>query len=316
MNHFSIAFYNTENFFDANDDEFKHDVDFTPNGRKKWTDNRYRIKVKKIGQAISQLGMAETGNPPLFVGLAEVENANVLNDLVHSEFLKEFNYQFIHFESLDERGIDTALIYRADLIQPIKVEAIQLTFPEFGDPTDFSRDVLYVKFKFHHHIIHAFVMHLPSRRDDDVNRDFRNLILTKVRKRMDEIFTKEPEAYIILMGDMNGNPDDLDAVNILQTRNVNQMNPNELFNPMFELKKNTGSLKHEGKWILFDQILFSHAFFNSLSGMVWLKTDVYKDKLIQDSDRRFSGSPFRTYAGNRYLGGYSDHFPVYAILNH
>ncbi len=315
MNHFSIGFYNTENFFDTSDDSFKHDNEFTPNGSKKWTEKRYRNKVRKIGQAISQLGLKETSRPPLFVGLAEVENAKVLNDLIHSENLNEFNYNYIHFESLDERGIDTALIYRKDLIHPENIEPIRLTFPETGDPTDFTRDVLYVQFKFQEYLIHTFVMHLPSRRDVDVNRDFRNMILTKVRKRMDDIFEQNPDSYIVLMGDMNGNPDDLDAVNILKTKEVNQIEPHELYNPMFELKKSTGSLKHAGKWILFDQVLFSHSFFQP-SGIVWDHTEVYRDKMIQDWDRRFSGSPFRTYAGNKYLGGYSDHFPVYAILNY
>lgn len=316
MNHFSIAFYNTENFFDPNDDSLTHDGDFTPNGKKKWTESRYRIKVKKIGQAISLIGLNETGRPPMFVGLAEVENARVLNDLVQSEFLEEFNYDYIHFESLDERGVDTAMIYRKDFITPDTVEPIRLQFPEFGDPTDFTRDVLYVKFNLKEMFIHTFVLHLPSRRDVDVNRDFRNLIMKKVREKMDEILAEDPNAYIVIMGDMNGNPDDIDAVEILKTRDVSQMEAGEMFNPMFGLRKSSGSLRHAGKWILFDQILFSKAFFEPINGFVWYKTEVFKDRLVQEWDRRFSGSPFRTYAGNRYLGGYSDHFPVYAILNY
>src|SRR5690606_11028611 len=261
MNPFSIGFYNTENFFDIHDDVIHHDRDFTPHGSKKWTEKRYRNKVKKIGQAISQLGLKETGNPPLFVGLAEVENEKVLTDLINSEHLKEFDYQFIHFESLDERGMDTAILYRKDFIFPETVEPLRFVFPETVIPKDFTRDVLYVEFKFKDFFIHTFVMHLPSRRDVDVNRNFRSLILTKIRKRVDEILDRNPNAYIILMGDMNGNPEDSDATSILKTRDVNQMEPDEFFNPMFHLRKSTGTLIHEGNWILFDQILFSHSFF-------------------------------------------------------
>lgn len=315
MNHFSIAFYNTENLFDPFDDSKTHDVDFTPNGSKQWTEKRYRDKIWKIGQAISQLGLKETGKPPLIVGLAEIENARVMNDLIHSEHLEEFNYGYIHFESLDERGIDTALIYRRDLIDVEKAEPIRFAFPEV-DPTDFSRDVLYVRFKLHEFEVHTFTMHLPSRRDVDMNRDFRNLTLTKIRIRIDEILKENPEAYIILMGDMNGNPDDLDAVNILKTRDINQMEPGELFNPMLALRKNTGSLMHAGKWILFDQILLSQSFFQPLDGIVWIRTEVYRERMVQERNKRFSGLPFRTFAGNKYLGGYSDHFPVYAIFNY
>src|SRR5690606_24201701 len=107
----------------------------------------------------------------LFMGLAEVENAKVLTDLVNSEFLKEYEYDFIHFDSLDERGMDTALLYRKDLILPEYIEPLRFVFPEIGIPTDFTRDVLYVKLKCREFIIHNFVMHLPSRRDIDVNRD-------------------------------------------------------------------------------------------------------------------------------------------------
>jgi len=316
MNHFSIAFYNTENFFDPEDDSLTHDGDFTPNGRKKWTEKRYRNKVWKIGQAVSLLGLSETGNPPLFVGLAEIENAKVLQDLIQSDHLDEFNYDYIHFESLDERGIDTAMIYRKDLINPLVAEPIRLQFPETGIPSDFTRDILYVKFNLNELELHTFVLHLPSRQNVDVNRDFRNLIMRKLRARMDEILEEDPNAYIVIMGDMNGNPDDPDAVEILKTRDINQLEPGEMFNPMFGLRKSVGSLRYAGKWILFDQILFSKAFFEPLNGFVWNRTEVFKDRIIQEWDKRFSGSPFRTYAGNKYLGGYSDHFPVYAILNY
>lgn len=314
MRTFSVGFYNTENFFDFNDDAFNHDKDFTPGGSKKWTENRYRNKVKKIGQAISLPGLKETGSPPLFAGLAEVENAKVLNDLVHCEHLIRFGYEYIHFDSPDERGMDTAVIFRKNLINPEFAEPIRFRFPGTDMANDFTRDVLYVRFKLQDFLIHTFVMHLPSRRDMDVNRNFRNHILKTIRNRVDEIL-EDPNAYVILMGDMNGNPDDPDAVSILKTREVHAMNPSELFNPMLRLRKSTGSLIHEGNWILYDQMIFSHSFFQP-GGLSWVDTQVFRNRMLQSGSRKFSGLPFRTFAGNKYLGGYSDHFPVYAILNY
>src|SRR5690606_28673187 len=146
MPSFSIGFYNTENFFDYHDNLHNHDRDFTPTGSKKWTENRYWNKVTRIGQVISQMRLEETGNPSLFMGLAEVENAKVLTDLVNSEFLKDYEYDFIHFDSLDERGMDTAMLYRKNLISPEYIEPLRFVFPETGLPTDFTRDVLYVRF--------------------------------------------------------------------------------------------------------------------------------------------------------------------------
>jgi len=314
----TIAFYNTENFFDVSDDPQKHNNEYTPEGSRKWTKKRYENKVWKIAAVISEIGRQETGEPPLVIGLAEIENDTVLKDLIQSEHLKEFDYQYIHYDSLDERGIDNAVLYRENLIRLVKSEPLHFTFPEDAiSPEDFTRDILYVQFELKRNIIHTFVLHLPSRRDIDVNRDFRNLILEKIRRKADEILNENPNAYIIIMGDFNGNPDDEDARSILRTTDDPLLNQDEFFNPMFRFKYKTGSLKHAGRWILFDQILFSKTFFNDReSGIRFHLANVYNDSSVQDWDRRFKGSPFRTFAGTKYLGGYSDHFPVYAILNY
>lgn len=314
-----IGFYNTENFFDVADDPDKFENEYTPEGSRKWTQNRYENKVWKIASVISELGFKETGSPPLFLGLAEIENDSVLKDLINSEHLKEFNYDFIHFDSLDERGIDNAILYRKDLIELIKSEPIRLVYrnPENYDDTDFSRDILYAKFKLGGSEIHSFVVHLPSRRDVDVNRNFRNEILMKIRIRVDQILEVDPQAQIVVMGDFNGNPNDSDARLILKTTDVLNFTSNEMYNPMIQMFPKKGSLKHEGRWILFDQILFSQSFFErTVGGILFHSAHIYNDRSVQDWNRRFKGSPFRTYAGKKYLGGYSDHFPVYAIINY
>lgn len=314
----AIAFYNTENFFDAIHDPEKHEHEYSPEGRRKWTPQRYQIKVGKISSVISEIGKKETGEPPLFIGLAEIENDKVLEDLIYSEHLLEYGYDYIHFESLDERGVDTAVLYRKEFVFPVHSEPLRTQYyREDGISEDYTRDVLYVQFKLGHQLIHTFTAHLPSRRDLDVNRNFRNTIMQEIREKIDEILYEDPNAYVVILGDMNGNPSDIDAMNILHTVGGTPTTSSELHNPMMQMGRSEGSLKHEGRWILFDQIIFSREFFMEAENPVKLESaHIYNDRSVQEWDRRFKGSPFRTYAGAKYLGGYSDHFPVYAILNY
>lgn len=314
-----IAFYNTENFFDIYDDPQKHENEYTPKGSRRWTPQRYRNKVGKISSVLSEIGKKETGEPPFIIGLAEIENKRVLKDLVHAEHLEELGYRYIHYESLDERGMDTALLYREGYITPVYSEPIRSVYTrQDGVSTDYTRDILYVQFELNQRIIHTFTVHLPSRRDLDVNRNYRNLILKQLREKVDSLFAEDPHAFIVVMGDFNGNPNDEDARSLLRT--VGQMGKisDELFNPMLNMGGyGEGSLKHDGRWILFDQILFSHAFFLDEEPRInFHSAHIYNDRSVQEWNRRFKGSPFRTFAGTKYLGGYSDHFPVYAIINY
>lgn len=317
MNSFSVAFYNTENFFDVYDNPKKFDEDYSPTGNRKWTQERYANKVLKISGVISELGLKETGAPPLIVGLAEVESKRVLKDLVDSVHLKEFEYNYVHFESKDERGIDNALLYRREFFDHVESFPISNSFMRENGREDFSRDILYSKLHFQNNVLHNFVIHLPSRRDNDYNKEFRNRVLITLRKKVDELLDENPSAYILIMGDFNGNPTDMDAREILKTTEESDFQDLELYNSMLPLRFGKGSLKHEGKWILFDQMLFSKSFFKSPENFLKFKSvHIYQDKSVQDWDRRFKGSPFRTYLGTKYLGGYSDHFPIYAILNY
>ncbi len=316
MKSFSIAYYNTENFYDTIDDPDVLDNEYTPEGSMRWTEKRYRNKVGKISSVIARLGFDETGHPPLFCGLSEIENSRVLKDLVESENLGKYDYGFVHFDSKDERGIDNALIFRKNLLHFKGAEAIRQVFKEENGRIDFSRDGLYVKFMLKQNLIHIFIVHFPSRANENEKKNYRNQIMENLRERMDQILALNPEAQIILMGDMNSDPDDQDAMKILRTsRDKNPVN-NQLYNPMFNFDKNTGSLKYMDQWILFDQILFSKSFLSPMKNQFsFSSAHIYNDKSIRDWDKNFEGAPFRTYAGTKYLGGYSDHFPIYSIIN-
>lgn len=315
----TIVFYNTENFFDISDDPDKFENEFTPTGSKKWTKNRYENKVGKISSVLSEIGKKETGELPLVIGLAEVENKNVLTDLVQSEHLAEFGYDFIHFDSLDERGIDTAILYRCEKVIVKKSEPIRSVFfnENRAENQDYTRDVLYTELTLEGKSIHLFVAHLPSRRDSGKNTVFRNQILNEIRVKIDTILEKNIESQIILMGDLNGNPNDKDAQSILKSKGETAIHEKELYNPMLNMLYKKGTLKHKGKWIIFDQILFSKYFLsNSEAKIQFHSAHIYNDRSVQEWDKKYKGMPFRTFVGTKYLGGYSDHFPVYAILNY
>lgn len=313
----AIAFYNTENFFDIGNDPEKFDNEFTPDGTLRWTRKRYNNKLRKISWVISQIGIEETGEPPLFVGLAEIENRTVLKDLVESENLQKYNYEIVHFDSLDERGIDNALIYRKELIYYISAEPIRQTYQRPDGRIDYSRDALHVKFKISQNELHVFVTHFPSRANNDDKREFRNQIMSNLRLRIDEILNSNPLAQVAVIGDMNGNPDDPEARILLRTTDELNFNNKELYNPMLKFDKNSGSLTHYRNWILFDQMLFSRSFFEHREGDIRFESaHIFQHNSVRDWDKKFMGTPFRTYAGTKYLGGYSDHFPVYAILNY
>ena len=142
---FSLAFYNVENLFDITDDPETHDDDFTPEGRKKWSAKRYDRKIKKLGSVISQIGVEETGIPPVIVGVAEIENLKVLTDLVRTKDLAEYHYGIVHYDSQDERGIDVALLYQKEHFELLDSEVSPLIFIYENGEKDYSRDILFVK---------------------------------------------------------------------------------------------------------------------------------------------------------------------------
>ena len=312
----AIAFYNTENFFDVHDDKDKFDDFYTKNGKLEWNLERYNAKVRKISKVISEIGRKQTVEPPLFIGLAEVEGKRVLNDLIYSNQLIHWKYDYVHFESKDERGINNAMLYRTDKISVVKSSPISTVFYRENGIEDFTRDVLYVKFLLEEIEIHTFTVHLPSRRNDNANVEFRNQILEVLRNKVDEILRDDPHAYVLIMGDFNGNPNNEFARSILKTQAGKDLLNNELYNPMLTIGYGVGTLKFEGKWQLFDQILFSKQFFNEDGKLKYHSTQIFNEQMVREWEGKYRGYPFRTFAGIKYLGGYSDHFPIFTILNY
>ncbi|MGI9526940.1 MAG: endonuclease [Weeksellaceae bacterium] len=312
----TIAFYNCENLFDPFNAPDKLDREYTPTGYKRWTIERYENKIGKLSMAISKIGLDETGNPPAIVGLSEVENGSVVNDLIHTSYFQDYDYGYVHYDSDDERGIDVALIYNKDIFTIAHSEPIHPPMLDGGSGRDLTRDILYVKGDLLYETIHIFVVHLPSQRDEEFNNIKRSAITQKLRERINDLYETVTDPAILVIGDFNASPDSPSLKqNLLTEKNRWFDAKKNLYNPMelFGLQKKFSNA-HGFKKLMFDQMLFSSKFLNVEEKPNLYKADVFNPHFLQEWSRKRKGQPFRTYAGNNYLGGYSDHFPVYAIL--
>lgn len=305
----SVAFYNLENLFDTVNDPHILDDDFTAQGQNNWTPKRYENKLRKLAEVISRVSEKETGGPPVIIGIAEVENKKVLKDLIAEPVLKEYGYDFVHYNSPDERGIDTALLYRSAFFDVIYSEPITLNVESYPGVRDYTRDILYVHGELSGEEVHILVNHWPSRREGaEITQHKRIAAAETNRVKIDEILAENPMARIIVMGDLNADPEEDEVRNALvQT---------DLYNPMIFLHtRYEGSLNHRFTWHLFDQIILSHSWMKAYDNpLVYDRSDIYNDHYLTEYDGKFKGNPFRTYAGPNYLGGYSDHFPVYCVF--
>lgn len=307
----TIAFYNLENLFDTVDDPDTLDDDFTPNGFKKWSKKRYRRKLYKLARTLSEVGNYETQSPPVIVGIAEIENKTVVEDFLATEPLRNIDYGYVHYDSPDERGIDCALIYHRAYFKVLYSEPITLLVYEKDGRRDTTRDILYVKGKLNNEEVHIFVNHWPSRRDGDIETSYKrikaaNTLLDYMAKI--ETHTKDPN-YIV-MGDFNDGPFSDSVKTLVQSEH--------LYNPMEKLlTTERGSANYKRAWMLFDQILISHNLLNFEKGThSFAHANIFDERFLTEFKGRYEGTPYRTYAGRKYIGGYSDHFPVYIQLKY
>jgi endonuclease/exonuclease/phosphatase family metal-dependent hydrolase len=316
-NSITIIFYNVENLFDIYNDPNTNDEEFLPESPKQWDEEKYKKKIAGLAKVLSSVNEKEL---PSLIGLAEVENKKVLEDLIASPKLKKGEYGIIHFDSRDERGIDVALLYDKDEIQIVDSKAIPVIFG--FDIQDVTRDILYAKCKFTGgDIYHVFVNHWPSRSPDEQESEIKRITAAvALRKEVDNILNFENNARIIIMGDFNDEPTNKSVMQILSASNKRKnINFRDLYNMMYDLHNtlNEGSITYRDNWQMFDQIIVSPVLLNKGTGYSLSYGDgkVYKGEEVLSLDPRTKlAVPDRTYGGNSYLGGVSDHLPVYVIL--
>ncbi|MEC3906516.1 endonuclease [Tamlana sp. 2201CG12-4] len=305
----TVAFYNVENLFDLKDSKHTHDNDFLPGSVKNWTQKRYDNKLRKLGFTISNIGRRETGKHPALVGLAEVENKRVLDDLLDSKHLDDLHYNYVHYDSLDERGIDVALLYNERAFEVLHSETFSIYLTDDDGSTDYTRDILLVSGLLDGEHVHVIVNHWSSRREGAKETEHKRMSSSnKVSEIIEGLRQDNDDAKIIVIGDFNDDPHSQSIQQLVEARS--------LFNPFETLRAyNRGTVKHRRQWFLFDQIIVSTNFFKSSKDQFeFFKANIFDEDFLKLFKGPFKGAPFRTYVGKKYKGGYSDHFPVYTIF--
>lgn len=312
-----LAFYNIENFFDIKFDSTRQYNEFTPEGTQRWTLSRYLHKRTNVFKIIMAMG---EGSPPDLLGFCEVENEDVLSDLILGTPLKKFNYRVVHFESGDRRGIDVGLIYRLDHLSLINSKAIV-----FSDPSDanfVTRDILYVSFEVDAaDTLHVFVNHWPSRYGGVLSSDIKRIMAAELlRKHVDSLKHYHRNPKIVLMGDFNDTPEDISIKKVLRALSPDKVMQDSDLVHLFTKPEELGfegTIKHMQNWQIFDHIIVSQSLYSSDDGLGFIQGSqriFAKNFLLTDDDRHLGKMLYRTYVGPRYVGGYSDHLPVYIDL--
>ncbi len=314
-----IAFYNLENLFDTIDTPGVLDEEFTPEGPNKWSGTRYKEKLDNMAYAISRIGEDEgwKGGPAV-LGVSEIENRSVLEDLAAHPLLKESNYQVVHYDSPDRRGVDVALMYRPRFfrVTASASPSLPLTNDE-GEPV-YTRDQLVVSGVFDGEPMHFIVGHWPSRSGGELTtRPRRNAAAELSRRLVDSLLAIDSSAKVFVMGDLNDDPVDESLRKYLRAAgDPERLKEGEMFNTMFPLfRKGIGSLNYRDGMNMFDQIIISPSLLGSdQSSYRFHHARVFNASFLMQKDGQYKGYPLRSFAGTVWQDGYSDHFPVYVMI--
>ena len=313
---FRIMFYNVENMYDTKDNPDKNDDDLTPTGQLRWTNYKYWKKLNNISKVISAVG---NGYPPAIVGLSEVENDSVLFDFTKKTSLRKHKYEYIGTYSKDIRSSNVALLYQRDQIKIISKK----TYTPVIDSVRTTRDILHVTGKVvNGKILDIFVCHFPSRSEGiKRTRPFRIACAKLLKQKTDSLLRIRKGVNIIIMGDFNDYPNDISLSETLQAKPiVENVSENELYNMFYNkmADKSIGSYKYRGKWNYIDQFIVSGHLLNPANKVSIREKDAYvfiEEYLLTPDNKKYGGTkPLRTYSGFKYLGGYSDHLPIYMDL--
>ena len=307
-----------ENLFNTTNDTLVYDDGRTPEGKYVWTEERYQQKIDNTAKVLSEIGTETTNASPDIIGLCEVENQAVVEDLVQNKRLANKDYGIIHLDSPDERGIDVAFLYKKSSFTPSSFKSHRLLLFNDEGFRDYTRDQLVVSGYLDGEPMYFLVNHWPSRSGGEArSRPYRRKAAELNKRIIDSIQVLDMDAKIISMGDFNDDPRDSSFKKVLRTKGkVNQLDSLSLFNPMEKLyKKGVGSLAYRDKWNLFDQFYMTSSLVTpKKQNYSFWKVGVFAPDYLKTPTGKYKSYPFRTYVGTTYQGGYADHFPVYLYL--
>ncbi len=309
-----IIFYNVENLFDYSDDPKTKDDAFLPRSKKRWTQDRFNKKIEGIAQVITEIA----SDFPILVGLVEIENKFCLDALISSDLLKKGNYDYVHKDSKDARGMDVSLLYREEFLEVITEEFLEL---KLGAHV-YSRDIVYVQFRLANgESLHVYVNHWPSRREGRLSSEYKRMKAAElIRDHLDDLFERDENAKVLVMGDFNDYPNNNSLVKGLKSDSIlDQLDSAELFNLAYKMhSRGLGTYYFRREWGMLDQMLVSQALIKADTGCAVDQENFGifdADWLLYSNSKNKHSRPNRTYGGNKYYGGYSDHLPIYIKLN-
>lgn len=313
---FGAAFYNLENLFDTINNNGKYDLEFSPQGDHNWDGRKYWSKIKNMSYAISQLKTEYTPEGPAVIGVSEIENITVLQDLVKADALKDWNLQIIHHDSPDRRGVDVSLLYNPKFFKPIHTVNHRLVVPEL--PNFLTRDQMCVVGLLGGCRTAIIVNHWPSRRGGEAESSWLREAAAALNMQIcDSLYKIDPNMGVIIMGDLNDDPHNKSVSQVIgAVKNIKDCKEGGYFNPFWKkLDDGIGSYIYRGGWDLFDQIIVNYNLVKGNNGLKYKNCKVWNDLpfLIQQ-DGQYKGYPLRTFSSGKWSNGYSDHLPTEIFL--
>ena len=317
---YMVAFYNLENLFDIYDDPETHDEEFTPNGVKQWNEIKYQKKLSNMERVLFDMA-AINKEYPVVIGVSEIENRSVLEDLVSQPKLKGANYRICHYDSPDARGVDVAFLYRADVFKLEGSDNIKLEVAEL--PNFRTRDLVVMWGTIEGEPFYFLVSHWPSRLGGKEASQFkRDACAKQIREIKDSLLTANPATKVVVMGDFNDDATDASLVKVMGAKGKEKdLQKGDFFNPYFQmLRAGLGTLAYQDRWNLFDNICVTENLLNDEEGKLKLIKgkkfygNIFKKPYMLQQEGQYKGYPLRTFVTNNFQNGFSDHLPVFIYI--
>lgn len=310
--YYGVAFYNLENLFDTINNNGKYDLEFSPSGSRQWNSHRYQSKLNRLSYAISQMKDNKTPKGPAAIGVSEIENITVLQDLVAQPALKDMNLKIVHHDSPDRRGVDVGLLYNPELFKLLHVTNHRLVIPD--NPKFRTRDQMCVVGLIDNSRIGIIVNHWPSRYGGEAkSRPLREAAAALTKHIADSLVAVHPDIAVVIMGDLNDDPSNTSCAKVLgATLKPSDCHEGGFYNPFWKkLNDGIGSYIYRGGWDLFDQIIVN---WNMLpegnSKLKFSKAEVLNKEFLLQKEGQYKGYPLRTFSSGVWTDGYSDHLPT------
>ncbi|MBQ8774906.1 MAG: endonuclease/exonuclease/phosphatase family protein [Alistipes sp.] len=317
---YTVVFYNLENLFDIYDDPETHDEEFTPQGAKQWNEIKYQKKLSNMERVLFDIAAIQK-DYPIVIGVSEIENRSVLEDLISQPKLKGANYRICHYDSPDARGVDVAFLYRADVFKLEGSENIKLVVEELPDFR--TRDLVTMWGTIDGEPFYFLVSHWPSRLGGKEASQFkRDACAKQIREIKDSLLANNPATKVIVMGDFNDDATDASLVKTMGAKGkVKELTEGDFFNPYNAmLRAGLGTLAYQDAWNLFDNICVTENLVNAKEGELRLIKgkkfygNIFTRSYMLQQEGQYKGYPLRTFVTNDFQNGFSDHFPVYIYI--